>query len=882
MLRTEEAKPFRLQDYRPTPYAAERVHLDLALDPDATIVTSEIEYALKAGAPAGAALELVGDELVLLSVAIDGVELLTDAYVSSPSHLTVHRPPTGLFRLTVKTKIAPAANTKLMGIYRTRGTYCSQCEAEGFRRITYCYDRPDSLAVYTTRIEADRAANPYLLSNGNLVESGEIVGTGRHYAVWVDPHPKPSYLFAMVAGDLAKVSDTFVTQSGRTVALEIFVEHGKEDRVDYAMDALKRSMTWDEQAFGREYDLDVFMIVAVSDFNMGAMENKGLNVFNDKYVLAKPETATDTDYAGIESVIAHEYFHNWTGNRITCRDWFQLCLKEGLTVFRDQEFTSDVRSRPVKRISDVRLLKAHQFPEDAGPLAHPVRPEIYHEINNFYTATVYEKGAEVVRMVKTMLGADTFRKGMDLYFERHDGEAATVEDFITCFADASGRDFGPFMAWYRQAGTPEVAVSGSYDEDGGRYTLYIRQSLAATPGQPVKGPMVIPIRYGLVDPDGQDMTPTRVTGAEVMGDVIVLTQVSHEVTFEGLTARPVPSLLRGFSAPVRLSVEIPEADRYFLAARDNDPFNRWQALQGLFIEALINGTQAARKGRAVDVDERLIEAVGRLLADETLDPAFRALLLALPSEADVARDIGKDVDPDAIQIARHAMRRQIGEALMPALKAAYAANATPGAYSPDAGSAGKRALKNTVLDYIVHAGGAQGVALAKAQYDGADNMTDRVAAMTVLCAADGPASKAALADYYERFAGDGLAIDKWLSVQAMTAGADAIERMKALREHPGFSISNPNRVRSLYGAFATGNQTQFNRLDGAGYNLIADLVLELDGRNPQVAARILSAFRSWRALEERRRRQAEAALRRIGGTPDLSPDVADIANRCLA
>ena len=555
-MKTETA-PVRLADYRAPDFAIETVDLDFRLDAHATRVTARLAMRpVTAGAP----LILDGDELTLVSVAIDGAALAPDRYTATPDRLTIADVPEGPFTLEIVTEIDPTANTKLMGLFRSSGTWCTQCEAEGFRRITYFLDRPDVLAVYTTRIEAPKDLAPVLLSNGNLIETGDVPGSDRHFAVWHDPFPKPSYLFALVAGDLGVLRDSFTTMSGREVALAIYCEHGKEARSAWAMDSLKRSMRWDETAFGREYDLDVFNIVAVSDFNMGAMENKGLNVFNDKYVLADPDTATDSDFGYIEGVIAHEYFHNWTGDRITCRDWFQLCLKEGLTVFRDQEFSSDMRSRPVKRIADVRTLQARQFPEDAGPLAHPVRPESYHEINNFYTPTVYEKGAEVVRMLKTVLGPTSFRAGMDLYFERHDGEAVTIEDFLAAFADATGADLGQFKLWYSQAGTPEVVAKGSYDPRQKTYALTLEQSCPPTPGQPSKQPQHIPVRFGLVGANGEDLAFARSAGGRVDGDVIQLTEKSQTIVFHGVSSRPVPSLLRGFSAPVRLNIDLSEAD----------------------------------------------------------------------------------------------------------------------------------------------------------------------------------------------------------------------------------------------------------------------------------------------------------------------------------
>ncbi len=695
---------------------------------------------------------------------------------------------------------------------------------------------------------------------------------GRHFAVWHDPHPKPSYLFALVGGDLACVEDRFRTMSGRDVTLRIYVEHGKQDRCGYAMDSLKRAMRWDEQAFGREYDLDIFMIVAVSDFNMGAMENKGLNVFNDKYVLASPETATDADYAHIEAVIAHEYFHNWTGNRITCRDWFQLCLKEGLTVFRDQEFSSDMRSRPVKRIADVRNLRAAQFIEDAGPLAHPVRPEIYKEINNFYTSTVYEKGAEVVRMVQTLIGKEKFRAGMDLYFARHDGEAATVEQFIQCFAEQSGRDLTQFMRWYSQAGTPEVTVHGRYDAARQTYTLTCKQAVPPTPGQPSKQPMVIPLDTGLVGKDGRD----------IAREVLVLDAAERSFEFTDIAEAPVPSINRDFSAPIKLVSDLAEDDLAFLAAHDGDPFNRWQALQTISMRLLIDNVSALRAGKAPRVDERLMVALAALLEDPQLEPAFVALALVPPGEGDIAREIGRDIDPDAIHRARAGLRVQIGERLQAALSTLYARLTLAGGYSPDAAGAGRRALRNVALDLMAARAAPDAIARALRQYERADNMTDRMAALGTLSLHAVPEREAALADFYRRYASDALVIDKWLSLQAAIPQGDTLDKVRALTGHPAFSLANPNRVRALIGVFAHANPTQFNRADGAGYDFVADIVLALDPKNPQVAARMATAFRTWRTLESGRRGKAQGALERIKAASGLSRDLADIVERALA
>jgi len=879
-MRTEEPRPIRLKDYRPPDWLIETVDLDVSLDPTATTVRSRLRLKPNsAGTPAPLVLD--GEELKLRSLALDGKPLPSEAFIATPDRLTIAQPPNQPFTLEIETVIDPAANTQLMGLYRAGATYCTQCEAEGFRRITYFLDRPDVMAVYTTRIEADKSEASVLLSNGNLIAQGDVPGTDRHFAVWHDPFKKPCYLFALVGGNLACVADSFRTMSGRDVTLHIYVEPGKEDRCAYAMDSLKRAMRWDEEVFGREYDLDIFMIVAVSAFNMGAMENKGLNVFNDKYVLASPATATDTDYAHIEAVIAHEYFHNWTGDRITCRDWFQLCLKEGLTVFRDEEFSADQRSRAVERISDVRALRSHQFVEDAGPLAHPVRPELYHEINNFYTTTVYDKGGEVVRMIKVLLGPELFRKGMDLYFERHDGEAATVEQFVQCFADVSGRDFSQFMLWYTQAGTPEVVVAPHYDARAKTYRLDIKQTVPPTPGQPDKKPMVIPLALGLVGKDGSDL-PLTLDGGPLRRGVLELTAPSQSFVFTNIAEPPIPSVNRGFSAPIKITLPIEANDLRFLAAHDRDPFNRWQAVQTLGMLLLTENVAALRTSGPARSDDGLTAALAAILADAALEPALVALTLTPPSEPDIAREIGHDVDPDAIFAARWHLRAAIGGALGATLANTYRQMFTPGPYHPDAESAGRRALKNVCLGLLAATGDEQAIKLALAQYEGADNMTDRMAALEILTLHDRPERAQALEDFYARYADDPLIIDKWLALQAATPDPSALDRVRALTSHPAFSMANPNRVRSLIGSFAQINHTQFNRLDGAGYNFITDIVLALDPKNPQVAARLMGAFRSWRALETRRRGQAEVALRRVAAAPSLSRDVHDIVARTLA
>ncbi len=884
-MRTSVGQPVRLTDYRPPDYLIDLVDLDVSLDIHATRVVSTLSLRPNPAGREGAALELDGDELLFISARLDGDPLDGSGFEAKPSQFLLSRPPPRPFKLKIETRLDPAANTKLMGLYRTGSAYCTQCEAEGFRRITYFLDRPDVLSTYRVRLEADRDEAPVLLSNGNLEATGETDIPGRHYAIWRDPHKKPCYLFALVAGNLGHIGDSFVTASGRNVALAIYVEHGREDRARYAMGALKRSMTWDEQAYGREYDLDVFNIVAVSDFNMGAMENKGLNVFNDKYVLASPDTATDDDYAGIEGVIAHEYFHNWTGNRVTCRDWFQLCLKEGLTVFRDQEFSGDMRSAPVERIGDVRALRAAQFPEDAGPLAHNVRPEVYHEISNFYTATVYQKGAEIIRMLKRLIGAGAFRAGMDLYFTRFDGHAATIEDFIACFETVSGRDLTLFMRWYSQAGTPRVTVRTAYDAAAKTYRLEIAQSLAPTPGQAVKLPATMPLALGLVGPNGGDLplSSSDATASELASGVFELKDARRSIVFRDVPQRPTLSFLRGFSAPVRADDDLTEEDLVVLSRHDSDNFNRWQSLQSLGTRILIRGVSAIRAGHAPERDGALAAAFGALIEDARagrIDHAFAALAMSLPTEADIAREIGQDVDPDAIYVARKTMRGALGRAHAGALAALHAEFADTSPFSPDAPAAGRRALRNVALSLFVDGDVIEGLELAHRQLAEADNMTERLGALTAIAFKADEAREHALGAFGRRYAMEPLILDKWFALQALIPERETLERVRGLMNHRGFSLANPNRVRALIGGF-TANQTQFNRPDGAGFELLEEMVVFLDPTNPQIAARLLTAMRSWRSLEEARRDKAEAMLKRIAAQPSLSPDVRDIVTRSL-
>ncbi|MFK0384560.1 aminopeptidase N [Agrobacterium sp. NPDC090273] len=880
-MRTDTGQVVHLADYRPTDFVLERVDLTFELDPKNTKVEARLIFHRREGAEKTAPLILDGDELKLSSVLLDQIELPASQYDATPESLTIRDLPEETpFEICVTNYINPQVNTQLMGLYRTNGVYCTQCEAEGFRRITYFPDRPDVLAPYTVTIIAAKEGNPLLLSNGNFLGGGNY-DEGRHFAAWFDPHPKPSYLFALVAGDLGVVEDTFTTMSGRDVALKIYVEHGKEPRATYAMDALKRSMKWDEERFGREYDLDIFMIVAVSDFNMGAMENKGLNVFNDKFVLADPETATDADYANIERIIAHEYFHNWTGNRITCRDWFQLCLKEGLTVYRDQEFSSDMRSRPVKRIADVRHLKSEQFPEDSGPLAHPPRPDSYREINNFYTTTVYEKGAEVTRMIATILGEGDFKKGMDLYFERHDGEAATVEDFVKSFADASGRDLTQFALWYTEAGTPLVAASTDYDSATSTFKLSLEQTISPTPGQPVKQPRHIPLSLALILDNGQIAEPKSVEGGDYRDGVLHLTERRQTFTFSGISSRPVVSINRSFSAPVNIDFVQRPADLVQIARHETDMFARFQALTELALPALIAATKAIHAGGDVVADADLIATLIEVAGDESLEPAFRAQALALPSETDIARELGRNTDPDAIHKARNATIAAIAKAGIATFTGLFETYGNEGAYSPDAENAGRRSLRNSALNYLAFA--EETPDRAARAYATAGNMTDLAHALSVLTQRfpEQPQTVEALADFEGRFADNALVLDKWFSLQAAIPGEGALERIKGLMASKHFIPSNPNRVRSLVGTLAFGNPTGFHRPDGAAYRFLAEQIIAIDTRNPQLAARLLTSMRSWRSLEANRGEKAKAALSQIAETKGLSADVGDIVERIL-
>jgi aminopeptidase N len=753
--------------------------------------------------------------------------------------------------------------------------FCTQCEPEGFRRITYFLDRPDNLSVFTTRIEADKAQYPVLLSNGNCTARGDLPG-GQHFAVWHDPFPKPSYLFALVAGDLGSIRDRFVTMSGRTIDLVIYVEHGNEPRAEYAMDSLKRAMKWDEEAYGREYDLDIFMIVAVSAFNMGAMENKGLNIFNDKVLLASPQTATDDDYVRIESVVAHEYFHNWTGDRITCRDWFQLSLKEGLTVFRDQSFSADMRSAGVCRIDDVRSLRARQFQEDAGPLAHPVQPQSYIAINNFYTATIYEKGAEVIGMLKTLVGADGYRKATDLYFERHDGQAATVEDWVKCFEDACGRDLGQFRLWYRQSGTPVVTAKGEYDSATKTYSLTLSQSLAPTPDQSAKAPMHVPVRIGLVGKNAA--LPLTLEGENESGPderVLELTGPSQQFIFVGVEEAPLLSLGRGFSAPVRFETAMDRKARAALMARDSDSFNRWEAGQMLASDILLEAAGSATP----QIDTVYIDAIGQVLADAGRDPAFAALMLMPPLESELAAAMTPP-DPQGIHAARNTLIHAVNAAHGQRLSELYENSASAETFSPQAGPAGLRALRNACLRYLTCGDDEAAAGLADTHYRVATNMTDMMAGLAALARMDSYLRDAAFAHFHDRFRGDPLVLDKWMGLQALSPLPGTVASVRALMQHPAFDIKNPNRVRALISAFA-GNHLRFHEQDGSGYALVGEVIRRLDPLNPQVAARMAGSFETWRRYDHNRQTLMRTQLETILALPNLSTNLFEVTTKLL-
>ncbi len=854
-MQADAPQTVHLADYTAPNWWVEKVELAFDLHPTATRVRSKIRFKRNPDA-AGRDLHLDGEILSPITLAVDGKHLTENEYQRTETKLTVPGDtlPQDAFTWEAEVEINPEANTALEGLYMSNGMFCTQCEAEGFRKITYYPDRPDVMAPFEVRINSDL---PVLLSNGNHAERGNGM------AVWSDPWPKPAYLFALVAGDLVAISDRFTTRSGRDVALNIWVRRGDEGKCAFAMDALKRSMRWDEEVYGREYDLDIFNIVAVDDFNMGAMENKGLNIFNSSAVLASPETSTDDNFARIEAIIAHEYFHNWTGNRITCRDWFQLCLKEGLTVFRDQQFSGDMRGAAVERIGNVLSLRARQFREDAGPLAHPVRPESFVEINNFYTATVYEKGAEIIGMLKRLVGDDAYYKACDLYFSRHDGDAATIEDWLKVFEDTTGRDLTGFKRWYTQAGTPRVTVTDSFKD--GTYQIDFEQVTPPTPGQPDKEPQLIPMAMGLINPDGSEARPTQ---------VVELTEARQSLRFDGLDARPIPSLLRGFSAPVILDHSPGFNDRATLLAHDTDPFVRWEAGRALTRQTVL----AMLTDRAAP-DPAYLDALQMAAANDDLDPAFRALVLSLPSQDDIAQgcvDAGVVPDPTAIHHALKALGRSIGDHMEGLFTTLYDRLASDAPYRPDAAQSGKRALRNMALRRLTPRDGAT---RARAQFDTATNMTDQLAAFACLLEAGDPQ---VAAQFEAQWHGDRLVMDKWFMLQvAQAEPKDAASRAKILTEHPDFTMKNPNRFRAVMGGLTGGNPAGFHDPSGAGYRFLATWLIRLDAANPQTAARLSTAFETWKRYDADRQTLMRTELERILDTDGLSRDLAEMTSRML-
>jgi len=880
----------RRLDYRPPAYLVDTVDLRFELDPAATVVTAVLTFrrnpaAGANGAGAAPPLVLDGEQQQDVTVALDGAALAPESWTLTPSALTLHAPPPS-GRLTIRSRIDPAANAALEGLYVSSGVFCTQCEPEGFRRITYFPDRPDVLAVYTVRIEADRARYPVLLSNGNPVSAGDLPG-GRHFVQWHDPFPKPTYLFALVAGDLAALEDSFTTMSGRRVALAIYSTPANLARCTHAMASLKRAMRWDEEKFGREHDLDTFMIFCADDFNMGAMENKGLNIFNSKLVLATPDTATDADYQAIEGVIGHEYFHNWTGNRVTCRDWFQLSLKEGLTVFRDQEFSSDMGSRAVERIAAVSYLRTQQFPEDAGPMAHPVRPEEYLEINNFYTPTVYEKGAELIRMQHTLLGPERFRRGMDLYFARHDGQAVTCDDFVQAMQDAAGGtdgvDLTQFRRWYAQAGTPVLQVRGHHDAAQRCYTLDVAQRCPPTPGQPEKAPFHIPLAIGLLAPDGRELPLRLAREKESAGTTRVLhiTEALQSFRFEDVPAPPVPSLLRGFSAPVAVEFDYTREALALLAAHDRDPVGRWAAVQRSYCNAILGEARRHAAGLPLALDRSVVAIVEKLVDDRESDPALIALALAPPDLAYLA-GLVETIDIDALDAARDFVIRELARALRPAFLHGLASRQPAAAYAPTPAQIGTRALRNRCLAYLGTQDDDAARALAVAQFNGADNMTDAIAALAAINHSSAPEREALFARFEAKWRDEPLVLDKWFALQAASRRADTRQRVLALLSHPKFNAKNPNRVRSLLATFALHNWPAFHAADGGGYALVAGQVIALDRVNPHLSSLVAGAFNHWRRFAEPRRARQRAALEEIGGESGLSPDVREIVTRNLA
>jgi aminopeptidase N len=876
-MRDAQPRTIYLKDYRAPEYYIDETRLDFDLHEDHALVESHLRLRRNPQAGEAVVLELQGEGLDLLELEIDGRVVDPSRYRVTPETLSIDDCP-DTFELRCLTRIEPQNNTSLEGLYKSRTAFCTQCEAEDFRKITYYLDRPDVMSVFTVRLEADANKYPVLLSNGNLAGQGQE--GDRHWASWEDPFPKPSYLFALVAGDLGCVDDSFTTCSGREVQLKIYVEAKDLGKCDHAMQSLKRSMRWDEEVFGREYDLDIFNIVAVDDFNMGAMENKSLNVFNTSCVLAHPDTTTDLAFQRVEAVVAHEYFHNWSGNRVTCRDWFQLSLKEGFTVYRDAEFSSDMGSRTVKRVEDVAILRSFQFAEDGGPMAHPVRPDSFIEISNFYTVTVYEKGAEVVRMIRTLLGAEDFRSGSDLYFDRHDGQAVTCDEFVKAMEDASGRDLTQFCRWYSQAGTPRLVVSDSWDEASGTYNLQVEQDCPPTPGQVTKQPFVIPLAVGLLGEAGDLRLSLAATApdpevADNTSMVLEMTEASQNFQFSGLPERPIPSLLRGFSAPVKLSYPYTREQLALIMSRDSDGYCRWDASQQLAIAVITES-----EDDSVTVDPRLISAFAQLLEDTSIDPAMVAEMMRLPGENYLA-DLAETVDVDAIHRSRERVRSAIAVELQSQLLARYQQLASDAPYAASAGQIAQRSLRNACLAYLA-LGSEAGVELALTQFEVASNMTDRQAALTCVVNCGNAGQRAAVLDkFYQQWQHEPLVVNQWLQVQALCPQPGNIERVRELMSHRDFQLRNPNKVRSLVGALCSANPINFHREDGAGYALLVEVVSELNSLNPQIASRLLTPLTRWRHYGERAS-QMRQALETIAALPDLSKDVYEVVNKSLS
>ncbi len=873
-MRTETPPPVKLTDYHPFPFRIEQVRLTFRLDPGATAVKSELS--IRRIGEADTPLRLDGEKLTLKCIRINGQPLADGDFAVEPDGLTIFRPG-DVFTLEIETEISPETNTELSGLYISGNRFCTQCEAEGFRRITYYPDRPDVLAPFFVRVEAERSRCPYLLSNGNPSGSGELEN-GRHFAEWTDPHPKPSYLFALVGGDFDVLEDNFTTFSGKPVKLSIFVEQGDAPRAAYAMRSLRNAMSWDEDVFGREYDLDVFQIVAVRDFNFGAMENKGLNIFNSAYVLADGQTATDADFEAIESIVAHEYFHNWTGNRITCRDWFQLCLKEGLTVYRDQEFTKAMRSPAVARIKEVIRLRTRQFPEDAGPLAHSVRPDQYARIDNLYTATVYEKGAELIRMLRIVVGEEAFFAGMNRYFDTFDGTAATIEDFIASFQASTSQDLTAFANWYSQAGTPAVRAKGDYDAATRTWKLTLTQTVPPTPGQPTKTPLRIPMRVALFDANGAKME-TRFGGVPSTEHVVLLDKASSQFAFSDVASQPRPSLNRGFSAPIRLSDDISEFDRAALAGADDDAFAQWEALQtiarALILDAVRGGAREPDQARLTAYVQSLRHSVIRAAQS---DPAYAALLLYLPTVGELILDV-KDADPSAIHVVRQHVRRTIARSLEDLLLLVID-KAEPATFDPSARAAGRRSLRASALSLLSSLGDRHQGLVTQA-YRLAGTMTETLAALTALSNIESDAFDTALTDFESRWSSSPLVMDKWFGVQAMSVRDDLRERLQRLLDRADYDLRNPNRVRSLAASFSMNNPVAFHTADGWGYRFLGDLILKVDPLNAALSARLSTAFESWRSFNAPRREKARTELVRLSEV-SLSKNALDIIDRALA